>query len=113
MIDGAFPTDIAWLAGLLEGEGSFDLHRHRYPRVRLAMADRDTVERAAQLMGACVRVSLPRPPHSAMWHAELSGPGAEAVMRAVLPHLGARRSARVAAVLGHAPATDKTPPKVA
>lgn len=110
MIEDASPVNLAWLAGLLEGEGAFDLHRQRYPRVRLAMADRDIVARAAELLGATVRVSLRPAPQSAMWHAEISGPRAEAVMRAILPHMGARRSARIAAVLAHAPATSKAAP---
>ncbi|MFG3710109.1 hypothetical protein [Micromonospora sp. NPDC047730] len=113
MIDEASPLDVAWLAGLLEGEAAFDLHRQRYPRVRLAMTDRDTVEHAARLMGASVRCSLNAAPASATWHAEISGPKAEQVMRAILPHMHARRSQRIASVLGHAPATDKSAPKVA
>jgi hypothetical protein len=39
----------------------------------------------------------------------VTGPKAEAVMRAILPHMGARRSARIAEILGHAPKTAKTP----
>lgn len=90
-----------WLAGLLEGEGSFDLHRGKYPRVRVAMSDRDTVGRAATLMGCRVRLSLRPAPYRAMWHAEISGSRAAAVMTEVLPHMGARRSAKIAEVLGH------------
>lgn len=113
MIENASALEVAWLAGLLEGEAAFDLHKGRYPRVRLGMTDRDTVEHAARLMGASVRLSLNRAPYSATWHTELSGPKAEAVMRAILPLMHTRRSQRIAAVLAHAPATDKTPPKVA
>ncbi|OZV74754.1 hypothetical protein CA850_29695 [Micromonospora echinospora] len=98
-----------WLAGLLEGEGAFDLQRARYPRVRLAMTDRDVVGRAATLFGCSVRLSLKPAPHKPMWHAEVQGPAAEAVMRAILPHMGARRSERIASVLGHAPTTSKVP----
>ncbi|WP_191480131.1 LAGLIDADG family homing endonuclease [Nocardioides ochotonae] len=94
--------DLIWLAGLLEGEGSFDLHRGRYPRVRLAMTDRDVVGRAATLLGGSVRLSLKPAPHRAMWHVEVSGAKASAAMRAILPFMGARRSARIADVLGHA-----------
>ncbi len=43
--------DAIWLAGLLEGEGTFDLHRKKYPRVRVGMSDRDVVGRAATLTG--------------------------------------------------------------
>lgn len=113
MIDDASSTDLAWLAGLLEGEGVFDLHRDRYPRIRIAMADRDVVERVASLMGCTVRMSMREAPYTPLWHAEVQGARAEAVMRAVLPYMGARRSARIARVLAHSPVTSKTPPRLA
>lgn len=94
--------DLLWLAGLLEGEGCFDLHRGRYPRVRLGMSDRDVVGRAATLLEGNVRLSLKPAPQSAMWHVEISGTKADAVMRMILPHMGARRSAKIATILGHA-----------
>lgn len=94
--------DLMWLAGLLEGEGSFDLHRGRYPRIRLGMTDRDVVGRAATLMGGKVRLSLKPAPHKATWHTEVSGAKAVAIMRSILPFMGARRSAKIAEILGHA-----------
>lgn len=103
------PEDTIWLAGLLEGEGAFDLHRGAYPRVRVAMTDRDVVGRAATLFGVSVRSSLPQAPAKAMWHAEAQGPKAEAIMRAILPHMGARRSSAIATVLAHARNTSKAP----
>src|SRR4051812_3654464 len=40
-------TDIAWLAGLLEGEGSFSiLENGTAPQIKLAMNDSDIVQRA-------------------------------------------------------------------
>jgi len=92
--------DLLWLAGLLEGEGTFDAHRGRYPRIRLGMTDRDVVGRAASLMGAEFRSSLRRPPASATWHTEVSGERAVAIMREVLPFMGARRSAAIVNALG-------------
>lgn len=94
--------DLIWLAGLLEGEGTFDLHKGRYPRIRLGMTDRDVVGRAATLLGARVRLSLHAAPKSATWHTEISGARAAEIMAQILPHMGARRSARIATVLGHA-----------
>lgn len=99
--------DTLWLAGLCEGEATFDMQKGRYPRVRVGMTDRDTVGRVATLFGCKVRLSLKRAPHAAMWHAEIQGPKAVAVMQAILPHMGARRSAKIAEILGHSglPAT--------
>lgn len=92
--------DVVWLAGLLEGEGTFDLHRGKYPRVRVAMTDRDVVGRAATLLGARVRLSLKPSPYKSTWHAEVSGAKAVAVMEAVLPFMGSRRSGKIAEILG-------------
>jgi hypothetical protein len=109
MIEQASRDDVIWLAGLAEGEACFDLHRGRYPRVRVGMVDRDVVGRAATLMGVSVRMAFKQAPHKAMFHAEATGEKAEAVMRAILPHMGARRSAHIATVLGHAAKTTKAP----
>jgi hypothetical protein len=91
--------DLIWLAGLLEGEGTFDLQRGKYPRIRLAMTDRDVVGRAATLMGTKVRLSLRKAPVTSTWHAEVQGPRAEALMEALLPYMGSRRSGRIAGIL--------------
>lgn len=88
-------ADLLWLSGLLEGEGAFDLHRDRYPRIRLQMTDRDVVARAAALMDTNVRASLKRPPASTTWNAEVSGEKAATLMAALLPYMGARRSRRI------------------
>lgn len=93
---------VIWLAGLLEGEGAFDAHRGKYPRVRVQMTDRDIIDRAGRLMGTTTRLSLREAPASPTWNAEVSGPRAEAVMTAVLPYMGARRSRRIAEVLAAA-----------
>lgn len=94
--------DLIWLAGLLEGEGAFDLHRGRYPRIRVGMTDRDVVGRAATLLGAKVRLSLRAAPAQATWHAEISGVQAASVMEQILPYMGSRRSGKIATVLAHA-----------
>lgn len=93
--------DLVWLAGLLEGEGSFDLHRAKYPRIRVGMTDRDVVGRAATLMGVSVRATLRPAPWSATFHAEVSGARAAELLDDLLPLMGARRSAKIATILGH------------
>lgn len=44
---------LAWLAGLLEGEGYFALSQGN-PVIRVNMTDRDVIERVADLMGGSV-----------------------------------------------------------
>lgn len=101
--------DVIWLAGLLEGEGTFDAHRGKYPRVRVGMTDRDVVGRAATLMGSRVTLRLLKAPAQATWHAEISGAKAVAVMQAVLPHMGSRRSGVIATILGQSGNTSNKP----
>lgn len=45
------PLALAWLAGLLEGEGTFSVNAG-YPRVSVEMSDRDVLERAREVMRA-------------------------------------------------------------
>lgn len=99
MIAEADRDDVLWLSGLLEGEGCFDLHRRIYPRVRLAMTDRDVVGRVATLFGSSIRLTLKPKPAAPTWHAEVQGARAVEVMRAVLPYMGSRRSGRIAEIL--------------
>ena len=91
-------VDLVWLAGLLEGEGTFDLQRGKYPRIRLTMTDRDIVGRAASLLDSTLRLTYARE-HKPLWSAEKQGPRAAEVMEAILPHMGARRSHQIATVL--------------
>lgn len=91
--------DRIWLAGLLEGEGTFDLQRGKYPRIRVGMTDRDVVGRVASLFGSSIRLTLKGKPITPLWHAEVQGERAAAIMRAVLPYMGARRSGRIAEIL--------------
>lgn len=91
--------DLLWLAGLFEGEACIDAHRGKYPRIRLAMTDRDVVGRAASLMDAKIRLTLHAAPNKPTWHTEISGDRAAAIMEEILPHMGARRSAKIAEVL--------------
>ncbi len=45
--------DIAWTAGLIEGEGSFGWHG-RTPKVVVQMTDKDTIEKLAGIWGSKV-----------------------------------------------------------
>lgn len=97
------PEQAAWLAGLLDGEGCFDAPRNN-PRIRVKMSDLDVILRAADLMGATThREAARQPHHKPCMVAQITGDRAVAVMRAVLPHLGARRSQKATdIILAHA-----------
>lgn len=102
------PTDVAWLAGLLEGEGCFYLDRngsYAYPAVALKMTDRDIVERAALMvpgprkaegLGATVNPAKPSQAGAkGLWRWQVRGTKAVEVMRTVRPYMGERRGAKM------------------
>ena len=91
--------DLGYLAGVIEGEGAIDLHRGRYPRVRVSMTDRDVVGKVADVLGATVQLTLSPAPHKPVWTTGVTGPRADAVLRALLPYMSARRSSQIATVL--------------
>lgn len=93
-------TQSAWLAGLLDGEGCFDYTRNS-PRLRVKMSDHDIVLRAAAMMpGSRVHAEPARlPHHKPCMVAQVHGDAAVAVMRAVLPYLGHRRTAKATDII--------------
>ena len=86
-------TDIAWLAGLLEGEGYFALNRGKYPTITLSMTDEDIVVKAASLMGAKINRS------GNLWIAHINGAYAIQWMMTLYSLLGKRRRERVFEVI--------------
>lgn len=91
---------IAWLAGLLEGEGTFEAHGQRdriYPRISLHMCDEDVVRRASVLLGA--RSIWPEEAREEGWRPTFgtgkAGSGAVAVMFDVRAFMGERRTREI------------------
>ena len=91
--------DLYWLAGLLEGDGSF--YFQATPSIKLSMTDRDVVKKAALIMGASLlgpyidkRTNTRKP----MWMANLCGPKALSLLEKLLPHMGERRTARIKSI---------------
>jgi hypothetical protein len=90
---------IAWLAGVLEGEGSFVSARsdgHSYPLVQMTMCDRYVLERAMTLMPRSRMYSITDERETARgwseaWMVRVNGRAAAEVMKAVLPWMGSRR----------------------
>lgn len=84
---------IAWLAGLLEGEGSFA--RGPHARINLAMTDVDVVRRAADLMGGAEVYAIPVPGQKTRYQFGVYGPTAAGWMMTLWPFMGARRRERI------------------
>lgn len=95
--------DRAWLAGLLEGEGSFVGDRHArssYPVIKVEMCEREVIERVAALLDTRVWVAAPgvegwRPTYIA----QIAGHRAVGWMAALRPLMGLRRTAAIDAAL--------------
>jgi hypothetical protein len=100
--------EIAWLAGLVEGEGCLSYGRtdRRYPgkansiRIHVGMSDRDVIERAAAILGT--RLLGPYPPSPAhrdgsirkdQWRVIVTQSLAASWMMTLYPLLGQRRQA--------------------
>ncbi|KKK76744.1 hypothetical protein LCGC14_2860580 [marine sediment metagenome] len=81
--------DIAWLTGLLEGEGCFFLYQKR-PGIKLQMCDEDVVVRAAALM----KTTVSR--YRNAWTTQINGARAIEWMMTLYPQLGERRREKVA-----------------
>ena len=95
--------DRAWIAGLLEGEGSFIASRatrSSYPVVKVEMCEREVIERAARLLDTSVWVV---PPGTEGWRptyvAQIAGHRAAEWMRALRPYMGIRRTTAIDAAL--------------
>jgi hypothetical protein len=92
--------ELAWLAGLLEGEGYFGYCGTQY--VRLKMTDEDVILKAAVLCGRMVNKTIPivedKPfnlRHSRTYRFTLSGNSARIVMWAVVSYMGFRRRKKI------------------
>jgi hypothetical protein len=100
--------NLRWLAGLLEGEGTFlagPPSAPRSPAIQFWMTDRDVVERAASMLEAGVMKVRPRKKHWKMTYAvRVRGPRAVVWMKRLRPLMGERRRAQIdRAIASYAP----------
>lgn len=89
-------TDLSWLAGLLDGEGSFFKGKNNgLARIECQMTDEDTIAKAARLMGVGYGKRKPLPGRKTIYRLALTGPRAEIVMRELTPLMGTRRQQQI------------------
>lgn len=113
----ARPTDVKepdlyWIAGLLEGEGSFlkgPPSSPGLPAIQMVMVDRDVVSKAADLLGCGVGTVRPRQSHwKESYSIRLKGSRAVEWMRALRPLLGERRQRQIdRAIASYAPRSNQ------
>lgn len=93
-------VDLAWLAGILEGEGSFYVENDR-PYIKVSMVDEDIIWRVYDLVGAGhIGVENRKDPNQQTcfrWRTQ--GHYAMQLMPLLLPYMGYRRSARIEELL--------------
>ena len=97
-------TIIYWLAGLLDGEGCFDVREKGAPRLSVGMTDQDVIERVATQFGTKMTTTLPirrtrGPAYKRMYHARVSGQNAIGWMMTLYALLGFRRQAKVRTII--------------
>jgi hypothetical protein len=97
--------ELAWLAGLLEGEGSFFLAKKSngfaYPRVSLNMTDEDIIQRVASMLERRYWPFPRKPPRKTQYALQLEGRPAIKLMEDILPFMGIRRSAKIQELIQH------------
>jgi len=88
--------DLRWLAGLLDGEGSFQgtLGKRVYPSIKLAMTDRDIVQRVADVWETNVN-GYPIPSGKVSYETRINGERAVDMMMQLYPYLASRRRAKI------------------
>lgn len=97
--------DIAWFAGIMEGEGTFTKTRGNRdhaasPSMQLCMTDEDVVARAAKLLNCHYIQSAPRQPNRKLiYRFQIGGPHAIGWMQTIYPLMGIRRKARIRDVI--------------
>lgn len=105
---------MAWLAGIMEGEGSFCMitqtqrkngkeYTYRKPRVQLGMSDEDVVAKAQEIAGVgnlhdYEDSRAENYKHRYLWHIADSEDAIE-FMLTIRPYMGLRRKAQIDAVI--------------
>lgn len=92
--------EIAWFAGLMEGEGGFHLSNGKaapeYPRISLAMLDKDIVDRAAVFLHSNVTTYATPKGDKLMYRCSSAKPEIiKPLLESIYPYLGERRKVQV------------------
>lgn len=100
-------TDIAWLAGLFEGEGCISVERNGALRLTISMTDRDIIERIDALFPSAgvkpqtLQYRKDGTAYRQRYSWRVGGDVAGEVLTAILPWLGQRRAGAARAALEH------------
>lgn len=92
-------NDLFWLAGLLEGEGTFHLQRGKYIHMAFSSIDKDVVERVAALWNSGIGHSFTQA-NKKIYKTTLTGRRAKPWLELLKPLMGIRRQTQIAVCLG-------------
>src|SRR6478735_1772586 len=105
--------ELGWIIGLLEGEGHFGFSKHTQV-VSLRMIDRDTVSRAAQILGQITgkehvigQIGQPVQPRQEIYYIQIYGNSARTIMKTLVRYMCSRRRQQIWRALNR-----YTPPKL-
>lgn len=92
-------VDVAWAAGLIEGEGCFTIHSKKHPYLLVDMCDKDVIDKLHKIF-PCGTVRGPyhnknKPNHKPRWRFDAFGPKCRNIVLEVYPYMCARRRARI------------------
>jgi hypothetical protein len=102
---GASDLEIAWLAGLFEGEGSLIRKPNQGVQMVIGMTDEDVILKAQAIAGGTVRpIFYPKnPERKQAWKWAVSNwPEVLALINLMLPYMGQRRGGKMRAILAEA-----------
>jgi hypothetical protein len=93
-------SEIAWAAGLYEGEGSVVLTEWGSIKLQVRMTDEDVLEHLRTVLGGLINGPYQynvegRPPRKPFWIWSVTGPNADRACRLLEPWLGKRRRGRM------------------
>lgn len=97
-------VDIGWVAGIIEGEGSFYINRFKYKNgfknpsitIRVGMTDKDVIDKLEKLTGMGNTVFREIPSHKTMYYWEVGQQkDAAALMMTLYPLMSERRQGKI------------------
>lgn len=101
-------VDIAWVAGLIEGEGCMGKYTYTRPSgdytktiLQVEMKDRDILEKLHRITGyGTINYKKARPPSEETWVWSVTrAVHVKEILTAILPHMGERRTKKIQEVL--------------
>jgi hypothetical protein len=89
-------AEIAWAAGIIEGEGCIGWVTRTSVSVNVSMTDEDVIRRLHAVLGVGGVTAHDRSPHKTQYRWSVRNrDGAEFVLRAIRPWMGQRRGVRI------------------